>query len=373
MIEVGYRLWIDDAPASQEQTDRVESITVEQEIDMAWEARLELPIGTELDGSWRGEDEAMALSFTRIRVEVAVEGGAQVPLIDGPVVGVERRMSSRPGESVASVRVHDDSVSLDREEVFRVYEDKLDHEIAGEIFGESGQIGEQDIEDTPAPPGEGAVAVQRCTGMQMLRRLALRHHKHAYVLPGDSPGASIGCFKSFPTEPEDLPDLVLTGRERSLQSFSVTEDALGPAAFGGATMPRGDDDATEAEGSLGAVALMGPETGYRDEANTARRLLAPDGFGLIDPEAATQARTEHSTYAFEATAEVLADRYPAVLTPYRVVRVRGADARHSGDYLITRVSHRLDRSGYQQSLGLLRNARSAGSGGGLSDLVGAIF
>ena len=209
--------------------------------------------------------------------------------------------------------------------------------------------------------------------MQMLRSLALRHHKHAYVLPGDSPGSSVGCFKSFPSAVEDLPELVLTGRERNLQSFTVTEDALRPARYRGATIPRGEDQTTEAEGSLDAVALLGPETAYRDEGDTARRLLAPDGFGLIDPEAAAQARTEQSSYAFEAEAEVLADRYPAILTPYRVVRVRGVDARHSGDYLITRVSHRLGRDSYQQSLGLIRNARSAGAGGGLSDLVGAIF
>ena len=374
MLDVAYRLWIDDAPASQAQTDRVETITVDQEVDMAWEARLELPIGTGLDGRWSGEDEAMTLAFARVRVEVAVAGGPHVPLIDGPVVGVERRMSATPGESVASVRVHDDSVLLDREEIFRVYEEMLDSDVAAEVFSSASNIASSDVENTPAPPGPDAmVVVQRGTGMALLRHLALRHHKHAYVLPGDSPGASVGCFKSYPTAVEDLPDLVLTGRERNLDSFSVTEDALRPASFSGATIPRGLDDSSEAEGQLGAVAIMGPEPAYSDEGNTARRLLQPGGYGQIDPETAAQARTEHSTYAFEAQAEVLADRYPAVLTPYRAVRVRGTDGRHSGDYLITRVSHKLSRGSYQQSLGLLRNARSAGSGGGLSDLVGAIF
>ena len=38
MLEVNFKLWIDDAPASQEQTDRIESLSVEQEVDMTWEA-----------------------------------------------------------------------------------------------------------------------------------------------------------------------------------------------------------------------------------------------------------------------------------------------------------------------------------------------
>jgi hypothetical protein len=50
--EIRYRLFFNDEPASREELDRVERITVEQEIDMAWEAQLEVPICLDANGRW---------------------------------------------------------------------------------------------------------------------------------------------------------------------------------------------------------------------------------------------------------------------------------------------------------------------------------
>ncbi|MCG8356841.1 MAG: hypothetical protein MI920_14825, partial [Kiloniellales bacterium] len=110
MQEIGYRLFLNDGPASQEETDRVEQIVVEQEVDMAWEARLDIPIGADEQGLWSSEDEVFAQPFNRVRIEVQVAGAAFVPLIDGPVVGSDARMSGEPGQSMLTVRVQDDSV-----------------------------------------------------------------------------------------------------------------------------------------------------------------------------------------------------------------------------------------------------------------------
>ena len=64
---------------------------------------------------------------------------------------------------------------------------------------------------------------------------------------------------------------------------------------------------------------------------------------------------------------------PGLIAPYKVVTVRGVNARLSGAYVIKKVTHRLTRSIYTQSFSLLRNARSEGSSGGLEDLAGSIF
>ena len=61
----------------------------EQQIDMAWEGRLTLPICTDANGAWSGDDEAFMHSFSRIRVEVKVGSGSYAALIDGPVVGYD--------------------------------------------------------------------------------------------------------------------------------------------------------------------------------------------------------------------------------------------------------------------------------------------
>ena len=67
-----FRAHFDGSPASRDQLDQIEAITVDQEIDMAWEARLEIPILTKGDGAWSGTDQSFASSFTRIRIEIRI-------------------------------------------------------------------------------------------------------------------------------------------------------------------------------------------------------------------------------------------------------------------------------------------------------------
>ena len=374
MQEIGYRLFLNDGPASQEETDRVEQIVVEQEVDMAWEARLDIPIGADEQGLWSSEDEVFAQPFNRVRIEVQVAGAAFVPLIDGPVVGSDARMSGEPGQSMLTVRVQDDSALLNRNDLVAVFEERSDDEIAVQLFGEAPEIAGFEIELTPAPPGGiPAVQVQRGTSMQLLRRLARRQGYHAYVLPGEAPGQSIGVFKPFTTRNDGLPDLILLGEDRNLESFSVVEDALMPASFTRASLAIADKGVSDAASSFSDVELLGPEPAYADEGRTGKRLLLPGGDESIDLTQSVTAAAALSTYAFEATGEVMGDRYAGVLTPYRVVTCRGLNGRLSGDYLIKQVTHTLTRGTYGQSFTVMRNARSEGAGGGLGGLAGSIF
>ena len=78
--DVRYRLFFNNEPATREQLDRVETITVEQEVDLAWEARLEIPIWLDRRGNWPQADLAFVNSFSRVRVEISIGGNPFVPL-----------------------------------------------------------------------------------------------------------------------------------------------------------------------------------------------------------------------------------------------------------------------------------------------------
>ena len=221
MSHIEYRLYFNNTPATREQLDRVEEIVVEQAVDMAWEARLKVPIGTDAQGEWTGEADSIFADFTPVRVELKVGDSGFVPLIDGPVVGRDDQTNTEPGQGMMTVVVQDDSVFLNREERLFRFDDQLDHEIAAALFEEIAQITETEIETTPAPTSQLTPAVaERGTAMTLLRSLARRQGLHAYVLPGTAPGESIGCFKAFTTEPSSLPPLRLTGPERNLAMFS---------------------------------------------------------------------------------------------------------------------------------------------------------
>jgi len=374
MPAIEYKIFFDNNPAEREQLDRVEEITVEQEVDMAWEARVEIPICVDDRGRWTGEDEDFMRSFSRVRVEIKIGEGPFAPLIDGPIAGFDSRMRSEPGQSAITLTVRDDSVHLNREENVSRFENLLDHEVATRIFEEFEQIASTDIHDTPAsgsslPP----VVVQRGTAMQILRSLARRQGMHAYVLPGDSPGETVGCFKAFSTQTDGLPPLILLGDGRNIETFNTGHNAQSPATVRTSTLGITDKTVTTRTSSFRDLERLGEEAAFENETETATRILPPHIGESLDPDQAVLTEAANAAYAFEATGTVRGHCYQDVLQPYRVVSVRGINSRLSGDYLVTQVTHTLNRSNYGQSFTVRRNARSAGSGGGLADLSGSIF
>lgn len=373
MPKAEYRLFFDDSGVTTDRLNRVEQITVEQEIDLAWEARLEIPISVDAGGSWVDENEPFMKPFHRVRVEIKIGSNDFVPLIDGPIVGFDNKKSSEPGKSNLILIVRDDSAILNqRERVYR-FDDLLDHEVAAQVFAEFSQIAETDIDNTtPGPRTPSPVVVQRETAMQLLRRLAKRQGMHAYVLPGDQPGKSVGAFKSLVTETDGLPALILLGKDRNIGSFDVTCDGTKPSLASTAVLAISDKSISDATSSFGDLSLMGDEPPYENESDMAGQLLPPLHGVNVDPDQAVAAVTTDSAFTFKASGKILVDVYPDVLRPYRVVTVKAGNTPLSGDYLITAVSHSLSRAAYSQSFLLKRNARSASSSSN-NNLAGSIF
>lgn len=366
-----FRIYFDGDPATKDQLDQVETISVEQQIDMAWEARLEIPIRTKDDGSWTGAEASFANAFGRVRIEIRVGDGSFVPLIDGPVVGADTSMSSQPGASTQTVIVQDDSVYLNRNEDVERFDDQADHEIARALFQRVSQIARVDMEDTPRAPTSRPIAtVQRGTPMQILRHLAERQGMHAYVLPGEEPGQSVGAFKRLSREVDGLPDLILLGEDRNVDSFHVSANMQRPSQVRTFSLDVTDKTVTNATSSLRNLDLLGDAAALSNEGAAATRLAPPGTDDAVEPNQRVQAQSDTDSFAFSATGNVVSDCYAAVLTPYQVVRVRGVDTRLNGDYVIKRVAHRLTRSVYSQSFELLRNAvaEAAGSAGPLGGI-----
>jgi phage protein D len=373
MREVRFRLYFDNEPATKDQLDQVEDVTVDQEMDATWQARLTLPSYTDEKGRWTGADPRFAAPFGRIRVEINPGNGKFVPLIDGPVVGDNPDLSSQPGVSRRIVSVQDDSVYLSREESVLRLEKMADHEVAAQLLGSVRQIASKDIAAESARPTDSVapVVVQRGTPMQLLRRLAARNGMAAYVLPGAQPGASIGVFKPLPTQLDGLPPLVLLGEDRNLTSFNARNDAQAPAEVTVFSLSLTDKKITSAKVSFAEVDLLGQQP-VASPSLAAKRMLSPGG-DAIDARARARAAASRLSFAFDVTGSVLGETYPAVLSPYRVVSVQAVEEKLTGNYLIKRVSHQLTRSAYTQSFGLIRNAQTASQAGGLGGLLGGIF
>ena len=365
-----FRIWFGTTAATLEQLRRIEQIEVTQEMDAIWEARIEMVLQLDAKGSWLDWPGDKQAPFSRVRVEIDPGNGSFAALIDGPLLSIDAAMDAQPGRSMVTMVVRDDSAFLHRDEDTEPpFEHRSDGQIAQELFGRFAQIKTQNIRGTQVTP---ETTIRRGTVLHFLRDLARANDRHAYVLPGPTPGTSIGCFLPDPQGPATLPALRMIGQSRNIENARVTEDPHGGERTK-ARVLRVDDKGNAAfETSAAELGLM-RDLPARPADLTPRRLLHPAENTRADPSAAATGAARRGGYVYRLDGEMVPGRYTAVLVPYQKVRLDAGAMPYSGDYLITRVVHRITPSLYSQHLAAKTDsvstvpaspAAAAGGGGG---------
>jgi hypothetical protein len=365
-----FRVYLNDAAATEEQLDLFREIRVDQAIGVAAEAELDIDLALDDQGTWSTIEEPFAQPFQRIRVEVKLGDGDFAPLIDGPIVAQRFELDAGPGESSMTLVVHDDSVLLNQAETVQLFEDMAAHEIAEALFGEFDL--EPEVDSVPnAGSAYTRYVVQRGTAMQLLRDLARRHGMFVYVKPGETPGHSVGVFATPSLQAGDAPELLLLGEDRNIHRFTADFDALQPLTARAGSVRISDKTVVTSEVDAPAQVSLGDDGAHAVVDSPGTSLLARTREEQNDLDAATTAAVDLSAFAYTATAEIDANDYNTVLSPHQVISVAGPGGQLGGLYLISRVHHVINDGSYVQTLTLKRNARSAGSGGG--NLLGGVF
>lgn len=364
-----FKVFLDNTAATEEQLDLFSEIKIDQAIGMATEAELKIDIGVDETGTWAYVEEDFIQPSSRIRVEVKIREGDFIPLIDGSIVGQRFELSGSPNNSKLTLVVQDDSVLMNQNEGVELYEDKSADEVAALLFQDAGLIPQTDSVSAPSG-GLTRYLVRRGTAMQFLRELARRHGMFVYVEPDESPGNSIGYFKRPDLSSSEYPELLLVGAERNINSFTGNFDGLRPLRARADSVDITDQSIVSSESESSDLNSQGDEA-VHDFIEAGQVLLARTRELSEDLDSSTAAAVNHSTWAYTANAEVIADSYEAVLLPYRTITVAGVGGHLSGDWLISHVTHTINDSGYKQAFSLRRNARSVGGGG--SDLLGGVF
>ncbi len=367
MATTAFRAFFGTRPATVEELARIEEVVVDQEIDMIWEARVKLTMCLDDSGSWRSPVAGLAPPFSRFRLELQLNGGAFVPLIDGTIAGYETALGGSPGTSTAQMLVRDDTVLMNREEQVEVFRDKTDSELATIVFDAFPTVVPSVISPTTERP---PATVRRGTAIRFLRDLARANGMHAYVLPGPTPGTSLGQFRDPDSGPPVLPPLVLLGERRNLLEATFTEDSEGPERTRGASLRISDQQVVQASTSFRDQALMGALPALSDNPGALRE-LPPDEVRRETPDAAATAQTRAAAYGHRVRARVMSGCYSAVLSPYQKVTLRAGDLPQSGDWLIWSVRHRITPDQHTQDFTARRNALSEpGSAGPLAAAAG---
>jgi hypothetical protein len=349
-----FRIYFGKRPATEEELTGVEEITVEQETDMAWQATVKISLCLDERGNWQHAQDDFLQALKRFRIELQLGNKPWIALIDGPIVGRQSDMDSQPGRSNLNLTVHDDSAFLNREAKVDVREGSAD-EIARALLGAAPEIAEKRIEK-PSPPKDRLppARVRRGTLIQQLRELAKRHEFHAFVLPGAEPGQSIGCFLPDPKKKEGLPDLVLLGGGRNLFTLQVTEEFQTPTRFRARALTITDKQIVSRSSRSEDLDLLGPKPAQPAK-QAATQVLPPDQNNDDDPARAVQAAAHRTSYSLRANGRVIPGCYEGVLRPYQLVTIRAGTTALSGDYLLTKVTHRITPSLYTQEFSAKRN------------------
>ncbi|MGE0397130.1 MAG: hypothetical protein AB7T06_10455 [Kofleriaceae bacterium] len=353
-----YRVWIDGKPAVRAQYDRLETVVVEQGMGMATEARLEFEACIDDKGVWKnGPSDPVARAWKRVRIEVRHGGGAWTPLIDGPIIAWNASMSGEPGHSMLTVTVHDDGALLNRKpaKMDIKWEGKSDADIMRSLL----QGYEVHIDDLPITPSDIPVQfMQNGSPMEILLTIAQRHGVDLYVKPGEREGwpSHVIVERRNPKKFPELPNLVLTGPKRNLDSFDARSDSLFGNQFKGSRLNLRDMAVVSHTTSWKDVSLLGDKSAIDDP-----EIL---GYDLLDPvDAASYDHIERAEEAqqwisFQTTASgtIRSGCYDGVLAPYETILVVGVSSL-STKYMISEVTHTLGRSSYEQSFTLIGNAR----------------
>ncbi len=366
-----FRIYLNNNPADDARLNQFSEVRVDLAMGICGEAELTLEIGADRDGNWEAIEEDFTQPFARIRVEVKPRKGDEFEaLIDGPIVSQRFELDARPNRSQMVLVVHDDSVLLNRSEAVVLYADQTASQIAATLYAEADFAGQvDDVQDSGG--GLERSIMQRGTAMQLLRELARRHGMYAYVEPAPEVGGqSVGAFRYPDFSEREYPELLLMGRRRNVNQFKAEYDALRPVSARAASINIADKSVLEAQASAGTSAGLGTVASH-EIATPGAAMLARTREDSNDLQAAVDAVAEHSSWAYRAELDVAANIYPAVLRPYRVISVAGPGSYLGGDYLISRVSHRLSDGGYEQKVTLRRNGRSGG--GTAAGLVGEVF
>ncbi len=367
MREPRFRVWFGRQPADDATLARIEEVEVTQEMDAFWEARVRMALCLDATGRWIDWPGQTAEPFSRVRIEIDLGDGRFAPLIDGPLVSIDAALDALPGRSTATLVVRDDSAFLNRdEEAEPAFELRSASDIAEELFGRFEQIDTTRIEPTEATP---ETTTRRGTVLQFLRSLGEANDRHAYVLPGDAPGASIGCFLPDPQDAAGLPALVLVGAARNLADASVTQDPHGGERTHAAVLRVDDQGVTTFETTAEDLGLMRNLPALPVDL-TPRRLLDPADNTREDPVAAASAQARRRGYVYRLTGRVIPGCYAAVLSPYRKVRLDAGATPYSGDYLITQVVHRITPSVYTQEIEAKTDSLTEVSGAAVVEALG---
>jgi hypothetical protein len=309
-----------------------------------------------------GDFDALAIDLFRplapITIRVATGPGIPQCIVNAYVTETRLSVPDTPGATLEVMAMDALGTLMAHVEQPHPWPNLSDDLIATQIFAKYAMI----PATVPTPPFRnelGTTTTQRGTDAAIMHQLAGRHGYSLYIQPEPVSGRDIGHFHP-PLLPPMPPQGVLSvdfGAQTNMRNFSVTNDMLRPTTVGGASSDPRSRAPVPILAPVSTEMPMGLEP-------TLSRIIPPRielryGTDSASPEEAlfeASARATESSRSITASGEVDGLKYARPLFVGMPVLIRGAGRQHSGLYQVERVTHRISRDSYTQSINVWRNA-----------------
>lgn len=290
--------------------------------------------------------------------EIAVQvldGDTTAVLVRGPVT--RQRISVLTGGegSVLEVIGADATVALAREHKVHVWPSTTDAAAITELLSAAGLAAKVDLPSTVVHVETKNSLVQREPDLHLIRRLARRNGCWLWLEYDPVAGVPTARVERPPVGQPAAMKFHLAGADRNIDEATIEWDVERVVAADADN--RDVFGATDMEGAV----ERSPLTGLADKAladivakpRKARLSVAVDDAGdlLVRSEAALIEDGWFVRATLRARARVLKQ----VVRAPSVVELHGAGSRHSGKYLVARVSHSIDDDDHWMDVTLVRN------------------
>jgi hypothetical protein len=309
-----------------------------------------------------GDFDALAIDLFRpllpITIRIAAGPGVPLCIVNGYVSETRLNVPDTPGATLEVMAMDALGTWMAHVEEPSPWPNMPDDAIVAKIFTKHVMI----PKTVPTPSlriEPESTTTQRGTDAAILQQIAARHGFSLYIQPEPVSGRDIGHFHP-PLQPPIPPQGVLSvdfGAQTNMKSFTVTNDMLQPTSVLGApsdplsrlpipiVAPVSTDLPMGLEPTLARVIPPRVEIQYEtDAANPAESQIK------------ALARATESSRSVTASGEVDGLKYQRPLFVGMPVLIRGAGRQYSGLYQVERVTHRISRDSYSQSISVWRNA-----------------
>lgn len=302
--------------------------------------------------------------FSRVVISVVFGAMPQV-LFDG-VITYRRFTPGEPGQAgTFTVTGEELSVLMELDERSEEYPAQTEMVIANLILARYATQGvvpmviPPPVVDTPLPTER--IPVQRCSDKAYLKQMARRFGYVFHMEPGPAPGVTTAYWG--PPKRVGVPQKALSvnlGADTNVNTISFNHSGLEAGSVSGHIQDRTTGQQAPVETFATTRMPLSSSPGWRTQPMMRTRQHRSSGVNLLQAYARAQGEMDATMDRVAgATGELDALTYEALLSPRKLVGVRGAGYSNDGLYYVKQVRHRIQVGRYTQSFTLSRDGEGS--------------